>query len=173
MCQKIGFCFSCVFAVIFLSLGRTFFSFFTDVPAILGYGETIFRYMTLIVMLQISTSIYTGVLRSAGDNRMTTLISFISVTMIRPASGFIFVTVLGMGIGGAWLGIPADRVSRSILTMISFHSGKWLHIVVRSFKCVKPDFPPKSFFFSSYPVLREPWCRSFPKLSFGDHYCTI
>ena len=130
MCQKIGFGFSCFFAVIFLTMGRTFFSFFTDVPAILGYGEIIFRYMTLIVMLQISTFIYTGALRSAGDNKTTTLISFISVTIIRPAFGFIFVTLLGMGISGAWLGILADQVTRFVLTMIRFHSGKWLHIIV-------------------------------------------
>ena len=130
MCQKIGFGFSCIFAVIFLTLGRTFFSFFTDVPEILGYGETIFRYMTLIVMLQISTFIYTGALRSAGDNKMTTLISFISVTIIRPLFGFIFVTWLGMGIGGAWLGILADQTMRFILTMARFHSGKWLDIIV-------------------------------------------
>ena len=130
MCQKIGFGFSCIFAVMFLTLGRTFFSFFTDVPEILGYGETIFRYMTLIVMLQISTFIYTGALRSAGDNKMTTMISFISVTVIRPLFGFIFVTWLGMGIGGAWLGILADQTMRFILTMLRFHSGKWLDIIV-------------------------------------------
>ena len=130
MCQKIGFGFSCLFAVLFLTMGRTFFSLFTDVPEILGYGVTIFRYMTLIVMLQISTFIYTGALRSAGDNRMTTLISFISVTVIRPLFGFIFVTWLGMGIGGAWLGILADQTMRFILTMLRFHSGRWLDIIV-------------------------------------------
>ena len=130
MCQKIGFGFSCFFAVLFLTMGKTFFSFFSDDPEILGYGVTIFRYMTLIVMLQISTFIYTGALRSAGDNKMTTLISFISVTIIRPLFGFIFVTWLGMGIGGAWLGILADQSMRFVLTMARFRSGKWLEIIV-------------------------------------------
>lgn len=129
-CQRIGFLCSLTLAVIYASVGRDVFMLFSNEPQILDFGTEIMRFVAVIVMLQVSQVIYSGALRGAGDTRYVALVSLVSVAIIRPFAGWLFVYPLGLGLTGAWLGLMLDQFMRFTLTMLRFRSGKWMNIKI-------------------------------------------
>lgn len=125
VCQRLGFIFACCLSVIFLSLNKQIFMLFSKEQEILNYGTMIMTLLTVVVFLQISQVVYSGCLRGAGDTKFTALVSLISVTIIRPLSGWLLCYPLGLGLFGAWLGLSFDQFMRFIMTMLRFKSGKW------------------------------------------------
>lgn len=130
VCQRIGLMISLVLSVILLLFGKGIFHLFFDKISIIETGEIIARFITVIVLLQISQIIYGGCLRSAGDVKYTLISSIISVTIIRTAVTYILVSVLNMGIVGIWLGIFSDQFSRYMFNSIRFRQGKWVNIKI-------------------------------------------
>ena len=77
VCQEIGFALSVIVSIILILFGRNIFGlFFTD-KKIIEYGVIITRFLTLIVLLQISQTIYGGCLRAAGDVKYTLLVALV------------------------------------------------------------------------------------------------
>lgn len=129
-CQRLGLLFSLTIALFYATLGRDVFLLFSKDAEILNYGTMIMRFVAFIVVLQIAQVIYGGCLRGAGDTRFTALVSLISVAIVRPLSGWLFVFPLGMGLFGAWLGLAVDQLVRLLLTQWRFKGGKWLNIKI-------------------------------------------
>ncbi|MFA7167514.1 MAG: MATE family efflux transporter [Sphaerochaetaceae bacterium] len=130
ICQRFGLIFSLTIAACFLVAARDIFRLFSDEQVILDYGSSIMPIIAVIVILQIAQVIFSGCLRGAGDTKAVALISLISVTFIRPFSGWLFVYPLQAGLVGAWFGILVDQFMRFILTFTRYRSGKWLDIVL-------------------------------------------
>ena len=130
-CQTIGAVISVAVAIIFMLSGRWVMSlFFKDKVHIIDIGVTLVYIMIFIVFFQITSIIYTGALRGAGDTLYTAISSTISVTIVRTAVSYIFGYMLGLGIAGVWYGILADQVMRFVLSSIRFKRGKWVKIKV-------------------------------------------
>lgn len=126
VCQEIGFALSVIVSIILILFGRNIFGlFFTD-KKIIEYGVIITRFLTLIVLLQISQTIYGGCLRAAGDVKYTLLVALVSVTFIRSAVTLLAVHILGLGIVGIWLGILSDQTSRFVSLRYRFYQGDWV-----------------------------------------------
>ena len=66
-----------------------------------------------------------GCLRGAGDTKFTALVSFISVTFIRPGASWLLCYPVGLGLMGAWLGTALDQLVRFLLTFVRFRKGNW------------------------------------------------
>ena len=130
ICQRLGLVFAGILCVIFLLGGRGIFSWFSNEAPILDYGQMIMQIMSVVIFLQISQVVYSGCLRGAGDTRYTALVSLISVTFIRPGSGWLFCYPLGLGLLGAWIGLAFDQLMRFILTRIRFQQGKWTKLKI-------------------------------------------
>ena len=127
-CQRIGLICSLCIALCYAVSGSAVYRSFSSAPVILNYGSVIMKLIALIVILQVAQVIYGGCLRGAGDTRYTAMVSLISVAIIRPFSGWLFVYPLGMGLIGAWLGLTLDQFMRFMLTRLRFKSGKWQKI---------------------------------------------
>ena len=83
-----------------------------------------------MVLFQVSTVIYMGCLRGAGDNLYTATMCAISITVIRTVVSYICGYTLGLGIIGVWLGVLADQVTRFFAGAIRFKQGKWVKIKI-------------------------------------------
>lgn len=127
-CQRIGLLCSLCIALFYAVSGSTVYRLFSAEPVILNYGSVIMKFIALSVILQVSQVICGGCLRGAGDTRYTAMVSLISVAIIRPFSGWLFVYPLRLGLIGAWLGLTIDQFMRFMLTRIRFKSGKWQFI---------------------------------------------
>ena len=130
ICQRIGFIISLVLSLILLLGGRWIFSLYFTENHILDMGVLICRFMTVIILLQISQIIFTGTLRAAGDVRYTLVVALISVTFIRTLVTFLLVVVFKLGLTGVWIGILSDQASRFCLMGHRFRQGKWVDLKI-------------------------------------------
>ncbi len=130
VCQRIGLAISLMLSAILLLFGKQIFNLFFEESSILQTGEIIARFITIIVLLQISQIIYGGCLRSAGDVKYTLVSSIVSVTVIRTLVTYVLVSQLNMGIVGIWLGILSDQFSRYMFMSTRFRKGNWVNIKI-------------------------------------------
>lgn len=126
-CKELGFIFSVIFSLIMIFFGRNIFFIFFNENHILDMGVLISRFLTIIVLLQISQVIYGGCLRAAGDVKYTLGVALVSVTFIRSIVTLICVNVLNLGLAGIWIGILSDQASRFLSLRHRFNLGEWVH----------------------------------------------
>lgn len=126
-CQELGFIFSVIISLILIFFGRNIFSVFFEEDHILDMGVLISRFLTIIVLLQISQVIYGGCLRAAGDVKYTLGVALVSVTFIRSIVTLICVMVFDLGLAGIWIGILSDQASRFISLRHRFNKAEWVH----------------------------------------------
>ncbi|MGN0328359.1 MAG: MATE family efflux transporter [Lachnospira sp.] len=132
VCQKMGFVIAMILSCIYLVFGRDIYEIFFDVSEVsaINKGVIIMYMMVGIVVMQIPQVIYMGCLRGAGDVRFTTIVTVISVAIVRPIVSYLLAYPFGFGIYGVWIGVIVDQVIRLSLTMMRFKSGKWTKIVI-------------------------------------------
>ena len=127
-CQRFGMTFSAVLMVFFVFFGEILYSFFSTDPVIIHMGGIITKILAIQVFLQIRQVITAGCLKGAGDTKFVAMVAFVSVTIIRPLSAWIFCYPLGFGLIGAWIGTSLDQGVRCLLTSMRFATGKWSKI---------------------------------------------
>ncbi len=127
-CQHIGLFFSIIIAIVYTFFGELIFRLFAQESEVLIYSDSIMKLIGVIVILQVAQVILSGCLRGAGDTKYTAMVSLISIAVLRPLSGWLFVTPLGLGLIGAWLSLLLDQSVRFVLTYIRFKNGKWQKI---------------------------------------------
>ena len=130
ICQRIGFGISITLSIVLLLFGKDIFKLFFEDEAVLEYGILISRFVTVIVMAQISQIIYAGCLRAGGDVKYTLFASLISVTLIRTIVTYVLTIPLGMGLMGIWIGVLSDQASRYLFMSTRFKKGKWVELKI-------------------------------------------
>jgi len=129
-CQRTGLVISFVLAIILLVFGRQLFSLFFQEETVLNMGVMICRFITVILLFQISQIIYGGCLRGAGDVKYTLFASLVSVTLIRSIVTWGLTSVFSMGLVGIWIGILSDQVSRFLFLSRRFRKGEWMYLQI-------------------------------------------
>ena len=128
ICQRMSLFFSVFVSIGFVLLRFPILSLFTTDPVVIADGGPLFIIMALITPLQMSQLVLFSGLRGAGDSKYTAIMSFISITIVRPGLSYLLCYPLGLGLIGAWYGLFADQIVRFILSTIRFYSGKWFDI---------------------------------------------
>jgi len=64
-------------------------------------------------------------MKGAGDVRFTTVVSIISMWLVRVLFAYILGGLLNMGVIGVWLGMFFDWIVRGFFAVIRFKSKKW------------------------------------------------
>ena len=130
LCRLLGYFFSVILGIIYITCGRAIFGWFFDDPHTVDICEKISYYAVPAVFLQIQSVIYTGSLRGAGDTAYTAIVSTISAALVRTSVCYIAATLLHMGIYGVWVGTLADIACRLVLSAIRYFQGKWIMIKI-------------------------------------------
>lgn len=130
VCQRIGLAISVVVAIVFFFGGETIMGAFFSNPAEIEMGTILTRFMTVIILLQISQIIYGACLRAGGDVKYTLMAGIVSVTFIRTITTLTLVNVFQLGLIGIWIGIFSDQFSRYLFMRHRFKQGKWTEIAI-------------------------------------------
>lgn len=130
ICQRMGLCAAAVIALVYALFGMQIFGLFASDPEILEYGVFIMNMVSFLVFMQVSQVIFSGSLRGAGDTKYVAMVSFISIAILRPGLGWVFMYGLDMGLYGAWIGLMIDQGARLVLTWLRYRSGKWTNIKI-------------------------------------------
>ena len=94
-------------------------------------GGRIMFFVAFLQPFQSSQFIIAGGLRGAGDTKVTAIITFITVLLVRPGVAILLVN-LGIGLYGAWLALACDQILRSALVLGRYNSGKWKLIKLKN-----------------------------------------
>lgn len=130
VCQRIGLVISVVVAIVFFFGGESIMGAFFSNPAEIEMGTILTRFMTVIILLQISQIIYGACLRAGGDVKYTLMAGIVSVTFIRTITTLTLVNIFQLGLIGIWIGIFSDQFSRYLFMRHRFKQGKWTEIAI-------------------------------------------
>lgn len=130
-CSRIGAIIATVMALLFFFFGPFVAGLYSNSNEVVSEASDILKLVAFIQPFQTSQLITSGGLRGAGDTIWTLVASFIGVLGIRLIFAYYFVTVLGMGLKGAWLAILIDQSVRWIFIKLRFKTNKWKYITIR------------------------------------------
>ncbi|MDR1704143.1 MAG: MATE family efflux transporter [Clostridiales bacterium] len=92
---------------------------------VVALGSVYLMIMGFCQFPQQLTGVLAGALRGGGDSKATLFNSMVGLWAVRIPLSFLFVNAFGMGITGVWWAMAIDLVTRFILTIIRYTSGKW------------------------------------------------
>ncbi len=95
-------------------------------PAVRATGAGPFRILALFQPLLVTSIVYVGALRGAGDTRFPLLITLVGSMLIRVPVGFFFGIVLQWGLLGAWMGMFGDMTWRALAASVRYGRGGWV-----------------------------------------------
>lgn len=123
--RRVGMMVASVMGVLFFFGGGFLASLYTDDPQVIANAAIALKIIALVQPLQSTQFILAGALRGAGDTRWPLISTFVGTVGVRIALSFLFVTVLGWGLVGAWLAMAIDQCTRSTFIYFRYRSGLW------------------------------------------------
>ena len=130
ICQRIGLIISVVLCVSFVLLRVPIVSVFNDSAEILSMSSIPMILTGFACLFQVSSTIFSGSLRGAGDVIYVAIISLVSIGIVRPFISWLLCHPLGFGLNGAWVGLLIEQFVRLVLYRRRFLKYKWINIVV-------------------------------------------
>ena len=101
---------------------------YSNEQEVIKTGAIMLRYVALVQPFQGAQFILAGALRGAGDTKVTAMITFLTVLLVRTSVAIVLVKVVGMGLSGAWIAVAADQFLRSALVFARYRSGQWMYM---------------------------------------------
>lgn len=124
--RKLGMCVSITLGVVFFFFGGQIVALYSGGDqSLVELGAIIMMFVAVVQPFQSSQLILAGALRGAGDTKVTAIITFLTVLLVRPALAIFAINVLGMGLEGAWYALVIDQILRSLLVLLRYNSGAW------------------------------------------------
>jgi Na+-driven multidrug efflux pump len=99
-------------------------------PAVALVGVPAFRLMALYQIPNAILIVYTCCLMGAGDTKFPLYCSLVGNVVVRVGLGYLCGVHWQGGLFGAWIGMGADNILRSLLIAWRYHAGHWVHTKV-------------------------------------------
>ena len=124
--RRLGMCVSIILGVIFFFFGGQIVGLYSGGDtSLVEMGSVIMMFVAVVQPFQSSQLILAGSLRGAGDTKVTAIITFITVLLVRPGLAILFINYFHMGLEGAWYALVTDQILRSLLVLLRYNSGAW------------------------------------------------
>jgi putative MATE family efflux protein len=95
---------------------------------VLETGKKVMFLLAFMQPIQCSQFVVGGVLRGAGDTKVTAIIILFTTVFFRTVLAYIFVSVLAWGLIGAWMAHLSDQAVRTALFYWRLNQGNWKRI---------------------------------------------
>jgi putative MATE family efflux protein len=115
---------TCV-GVCFFVFAGPIFDVMTSDPAVRDVGVPAFRFLAFAQPFICMSVVYLSAVKGAGDTRWPLVFSLICSLLVRVPVAWLGAAVLHGGLIGAWCGMWADNVSRSLFAVARFAHGGW------------------------------------------------
>lgn len=126
--QRAGFCISLIMFCLFTGGGGFLMSLFTKETEIIEMGSNLLLITGFAAIAQISSLVYLGCLRGAGDTKYVAIASMVSIACVRPIVTYVLCFPLGLGLIGAWISLLIDQCMRFTFAVTRFSTGNWSRI---------------------------------------------
>lgn len=129
--RRMGLWLSVLVGGVFIFLGRWIMLLYTTEALVIAQGAVALRIIGFIQPAQISQFILAGALRGAGDTRWPLYATAAGMWGSRVVLSYLFVTIMGWGLVGAWASMALDQLARSfVITYRYRESEKWVGLRV-------------------------------------------
>ncbi|WP_010581842.1 MATE family efflux transporter [Schlesneria paludicola] len=122
--------YAAVMNVVFFVFAPQIYANMHTEPEVAVVGVPAFRLMSFYQIPNAILIVYVCALRGAGDTRFPLLCSLIGNVFVRVTVGYLCGVYWHQGLWGAWIGMGADNILRSILISLRYISGRWTRIRV-------------------------------------------
>ncbi len=116
--------------ILFFVLAPWIYSHMHRDPVVALVGVPAFRLMALYQIPNAILIVYTCCLMGAGDTRFPLYCSLVGNVVVRVGLGYLCGVHWQGGLFGAWIGMGADNILRSLLIAWRYHAGHWVHTKV-------------------------------------------
>lgn len=127
---KLGLIFTGVIAVIYLVLSEQLVRIFNDDPAVVSFGKRIILLAAIFQFFDGVQIVVSGALRGAGDTRFPMILALGGGWFLFLPLAYVFGTVLGGGVVGAWVGATGYAVLLGVGMFIRLKTDAWRHITL-------------------------------------------
>ncbi len=114
-----------VMGLVLLLLPEKLMGLYVNDPEIIRMGALSLRIMGIAQVPMSAGFTIVGALRGAGDTKAVLYLTLISVWGVRLIGTWLAVTVLHLGLAGAWLVMALDWCTRAAVSLIRWRSGRW------------------------------------------------
>jgi putative MATE family efflux protein len=125
---------ACVVGVVFLLFSHPLARLYTTDLAVAAMAGTVLKILALAQPGQSTQLCLAGALRGAGDTMYPLYASFTGIWVFRVVVAYIFVSIFGWGLNGAWMALVMDQYTRSMIVYLRYRSGKWKYAKLKSEK---------------------------------------
>lgn len=129
--RKMGSIISTFMAVIFFFFGPQLVRLYSGDPMIIRNSSVAMKIIAVAQPFQSSQFILAGAMRGAGDTFWPLVSTTVGVLMVRVVFAYIFVSIMGYGLAGAWIALLIDQFVRWAFVYFRFRTGKWKYIKIR------------------------------------------
>ena len=117
-------------AVVFLVAPELLMRIYTTDEAVIHYGGAALRVAASAQIPMALSFILAGALRGAGDTSFVFWATVAGMFAVRLPLAYVMVSLLKLGLVGAWIAMAADWFARVLLISLRFRAGRWQHIKV-------------------------------------------
>ncbi len=129
--RKFGSIISTFMAIIFFFFGPQIVGLYSGDPMIIKNSSVALKLIALVQPFQSSQFILAGALRGAGDTFWPLVSTSVGVLMVRVVLAYIFVSIMGYGLTGAWIALLVDQFVRWMFVYFRFKTGVWKYIKIK------------------------------------------
>jgi len=126
--QRLAFAISAAAAGLLYSVRFPLVRLFSEDIQVIALASKLILILVVVTLVQTVQIIYANALRGAGDTAYVAKQALVGLGIMRPLSSYLLAYPLGLGVIGAWLGILADQLIRSLLLAKRFSGGQWTKI---------------------------------------------
>ena len=130
--SKLGYICAIGLAILFITCGRPILSLYSNEIEVIDAGAKILLFVAFLQPFQAMQFILAGSLRGAGDTKVTAMITFATVLIIRPIAAILLINYANMGLYGAWVALALDQLVRSVMVLARYRSGNWRFLKISS-----------------------------------------
>jgi putative MATE family efflux protein len=107
---------------------------YTNDLTVAAMAGTVLKIMSLAQPSMSTQLSLAGALRGAGDTMYPLYASIFGIWIFRVLVAYLFVSIFGWGLIGAWVALVLDQTTRAVVVYTRYRSGKWKYIKTRSTK---------------------------------------
>lgn len=123
---------ACFVGIMFILFSHPIARLYTADLAVAAMAGTVLKIMALAQPGQSTQLSLAGALRGAGDTVYPLYASFFGIWIFRVVVAYVFVSIFGWGLIGAWVAMVMDQYTRSAIVYLRYRSGKWKYMKART-----------------------------------------
>lgn len=123
---------ACFVGIMFILFSHPIARLYTADLAVAAMAGTVLKIMALAQPGQSTQLSLAGALRGAGDTVYPLYASFFGIWIFRVVVAYVFVSIFGWGLIGAWVAMVMDQYTRSAIVYLRYRSGKWKYMKMRT-----------------------------------------